>query len=272
MNIPAQQVDPRDAAFVIPKAETPWREPLWAALPHLWVGTTVMLSKLWAVSSFGSEDNPFNMVGMLSLAAFGVAVLAVLFYGWRRDWPLWTASWYGYAAWMLVVLVGLAAVRLGEDSWVFNMLLIFGVLVGLTVGYLFLFRRSRLHALLVALFLMPVLTLFGIEAIPDGIEAFLSFYFGLLAALAAFAAVRWWSWPAGVTVAIGVNLIAGATLTYVAFYQTEITNFYGDSLGDLLIYFGIYLVIVLFLFLGPLVFWRIWDRISRSRGAKAESA
>jgi hypothetical protein len=159
---------------------------------------------------------------------------------------------------MLFVLAGLASLWMGELPWQLNAILIFSVLGGIALGYLFLFRHYRLHAVLVALFLMPVMTLFFLESIPDNVEALLSLSFGLLAGIAASAVVRWWSWPAGVTVALGANLIAAAALTYVSIYHTEVPNFYGDSYTDAFLTFGLYITFALVLFLGPAVFWRIW--------------
>jgi hypothetical protein len=271
MNAQAQHVDPRDAAFIIPKATAPWSEPLLAGLPHIWVGISIALGNLSSAAApsstpaLSSGGSPFYTVSLASLAMFAATCLGVVFFAWRRSWPLWTASWYSYAAWMLVILAGLAAASLGDDLWAINIIFIFGAFGGLLVGYLLLFRSSRLHALLFALFLMPVTTLFFMESLSSGTEAFLSVYFGLLAGLTAIAAVRWWSWPAGVTVALGANLVAGATLTYVSLYLTEIPDFYGDSFADAMLTFGLYFALALLLYLGPLLFWRFWDAFSGRR-------
>lgn len=261
MDAHAQHYDPRDAPFITTQATTPWGEPLLAGLPHVWVGLSIALGKLGGAADPGAGFNLYGTLSIISLTVFALFCLGVTIYAWQRSWPLWTASWYGYTAWLLLIPIGLATVFLVGSSAVNNVMVItvFGALL---LGYLILFRASRLHALLVALFILPVLPQINLEAIPDSAEAFLSMFFGLLAGLAAMMVLRWWSWQAGVTLALGVNLLAGATLTYISFYQTEIPDFYGDSRSDVMLFFGIYLIISILIFLGPLVFWHTWGKFS----------
>jgi hypothetical protein len=164
----------------------------------------------------------------------------------------------GYAAWIAVILLGLLIYRLGNDNWIINLVLIFGALGGIALAYLLVFRSSRIHALLLALFLMPVATQLGLEAIPTNLEAFLGLLFGLLAAGVAALVVHSESWRAGVVFAIAANLISGLALTYVCFYQAEIPGFYGDSLGEAAGAFLVYAGLAVLLYLGPMLFWAIW--------------
>lgn len=259
MKAPAQPIDPLDAPFVLPATANPWGEPLLAALPHLWVAISVAIDKIYSPSAPSS----FLLdLGTISLIVFLVACLGVVLYAWRHAWPLWSASWMGYAAWIAVILVGLLVYRLGNDNWIINTILIFGALGGIALAYLLIFRASPAHALLLALFLMPVVTQLGLEAIPDSLEAFLGLLFGLLAAGVAALVVNRESWRLGVVLAIAANLISGLALTYVCFYQAEIAGFYGDSFGEAVAAFLVYAGLAVALYLGPPLFWEIWRRIT----------
>ncbi len=261
MKAPAQPIDPLDAPFVLPAASNPWMEPLLAALPHLWIAISAAIGKLYAPPQTASS---LTSPGTLSLMAFLVVCMGVVLYAWRQDWPLWTASWLGYAVWILVILTGLLAYRIGNDNWIINVILILGALGGIALAYLLVFRSSRTHALLLALFLMPVATQFGLEAIPDNLEALIAVLFGLLAAGVAVMIVRTASWRVGVVFAIAANLISGAVLTYISFYQAEIPNFYGDSLMEAAGAFLVYAGLAMLLYLGPPLFWAIWGRLTSS--------
>jgi hypothetical protein len=267
MDAHAQQYDPRDAPFIITRTTTPWGEPLLAGLPHIWVGVSLAVGKLSSTTGQAAGNNYFNLLSMASLTIFALVCLAVTVYAWLRSWPLWTASWYSYTAWLLLIPIGLATVFFVGSSAVNNVMVISALAV-LLLGYLILFRASRLHALLVALFILPVLPQVNLEAIPVGIEAFLSMFFGLLAALVAIMVLRWWSWQAGVTLALGANLIAGATLAFISFYQTDPANFYGSSTADVWLFFVIYLIISILLFIGPALFWSLWKRPSSSTSSR----
>lgn len=264
MKAPAQPIDPRDAPFVLPTTANPWGEPLLAALPHLWIALSVAFAKIYTPA--GSA--PFSSPGTISLVIFLVVCLGVVFYAWRHTWPLWTASWMGYAAWILIILAGLLIYRLGNDNWIINVILILGALGGIALAYLLLFRSSRTHALLLALFLMPVATQWGLEAIPDDLEAFLALLFGFLAAGVAVMVVRTASWRIGAVFAITANLLCGAVLTYISFYHAEIANFYGDSFTEAAAAFLVYAGLAVLLFLGPPIFWAVWGRLTASRSGQ----
>ena len=267
MKAPAQSIDPQDAPFVLPTTASPKIEPLLAALPHLWIALSAAISKLYPPANPESLRTP----GTLSLILFMLVCLAVAVYALRRNWPLWTASWMGYAVWVFVILAGLLTYRLGSDNWVINMLLVFGALGGIALAYLFIFRRSRTHALLLALFLMPVATQWELEAIPDTLEASLALLFGILAAGVAFIVVRTSSWRVGVVLAIAANLLAGASLTYISFYQAEIPGFYGDSLMEAGSAYLVYAGLAVLLFLGPALFWTAWDRLTSAARSSQET-
>lgn len=267
MKAPAQPIDPQDTPFVLPTTANPRIEPFLAALPHLWIAFSAAISKLYPPANPDSLRNP----GTLSLILFMAVCLAVGLYALRRGWPLWTASWVGYAVWVLVILAGLLIYRLGNDNWVINIFLIFGALGGIALAYLFIFRRSPTHALLLALFLMPVATQWELEAIPDNLEATLALLFGILAAGVAFIVVRTASWRVGVVLAIAANLLSGVALTYVCFYQAEIPGFYGDSLAEAAIAYFIYAGLAVLLYLGPALVWTAWAHLTAASRSPQET-
>ena len=241
----------------------PWREAFLAGLPFLLIALSAVFSAL--------EANP--AAGLLSWAAASLdtalfilllsASLLVSIYAVVHRFPLWTASWYSFAAWSAVALIGLWSARQGSD----NGLLVLGGFGVILLGYLLIFRLSRLHALLMALFLLPIASQFGLESIPAAWEAALALFFGLLAALVAAYVMRRYEWKPGVTLAISANLLAGLLLIFVAFTQTEMSGFYGDSLGDALPGYTLYAALTLALYLGPLLFWRIIGRLAGQRRA-----
>jgi hypothetical protein len=256
---PVQPVEHSQLPLAGVLGRPPWREVLYAGVPHLWLGIAVALGKI-----VGTNNNLVSDVSAASLVLFLIFSAGVAAYAWRHGWPLWTAAWYSYAFWLLVVavlsLIYLSGLYLlGENNWILNAVMLLGSIAAIGLGYLVLFRYSRLHALLVALFLLPVASQLGLEAIPDVWEAFIALFFGLLAALASAYIVWSLSWSRGVTAALLANLFAGAALTYISFYQTEIPGFYGDTFAEALQAFLGFLGVAAALFLGPWIFWGGWD-------------
>jgi len=237
----------------------PRREVFFAGIPHLWFGIVVALEKLGEIFVPDASSNLVPVLSTASLVIFLVLSAGLAIYAWRRGWPLWTAAWYSYAFWLLVIAIAYLVYLLGNDNWILNSVIALGSIAAIGVAYLVLFRYSRLHALLVALFLLPVASQLGLEAIPDTWEAFIALFFGLLAGLASAYAVRYLNWAKGVTAALIANLFAGATLTYICFYQAEIPGFYGDTFGEALLALAGYLGVAVALFLGPWILWGLWD-------------
>lgn len=260
----------RGGLLASPRA--PWVEPLLAALPHLWIGIAAAAIRL--IASGAPEVDAWWLSGAASVAlmVFMAASLAAAVYAWRGSWPLWSASWFFYTAWILVILFGLGINYLVPHAWVLNAALILGSLAGMAVGYLMLFRRARRHAALAALFLMPVATQLELEAIPDAWEAVIALAFGILAAGAAIGIVRNQSWFKGVIGALGANGVAGLLLTYVCFYRAEIPNFYGDSFLEASLAFLIYVGLAVALFVGPAIFWSVVERLRRAIKPRGEAS
>lgn len=256
---PALPVDNHQPPLANMIGHSPWRDVFLAGIPHLWLGIAVAFGKL-----AGDHETLVPNLSLAFLFLFLISSVLVVAYAWRNRWPLWTAAWYSYTFWLLVIglayLISLpSAYLLGAANWIANAILLLGSMAAIGLAYLFLFRHSRLHALLVGLFLLPVASQLGLEAIPDAWEAFIALFFGLLAAFVSAYSVWSLSWAKGVTTALFANLCAGAALTYISFFQVEIPGFYGEGILAIFLSFAGYLAVALALFLGPWIFWAGWD-------------
>jgi hypothetical protein len=133
-------------------------------------------------------------------------VAVVLFFAWRRGWPLWSASWYGYGTWTAMALISFVISRLDED-WRYTNALFLGWIGLCIIGYFYLFSKDRLKALLAVAFLFPMLGIMFLEFVPSAIEGWLAIGLGLLTTLTAAAIVRLGDFPIGLRLALGVNLV-----------------------------------------------------------------
>lgn len=243
--------------------QPPWREAFLAALPFLLIALSAVFSALKNASSTGLLASAANNLDVATFVLLLATSVLVTIYAVFRRFPLWTASWYPFAAWTVVVLIGLSGANQDGGNGYF-ILVAFGLIV---LGYLFLFRFSRLHALLTALFLLPVASQMGLESIPAGWEAALALTSGVLAALVAAFVLRHYEWTPSVVLAIAANLLAGILLIFVAYTQTEIPAFYGETLGEALTAFALYAALTFALYLGPLLIWRLIDHLFSRRVA-----
>jgi hypothetical protein len=163
--------------------------------------------------------HPLPMLATSTGILFLGVVVAGHLFAWRRNWPLWSASWYGYAVWAVMALTSLGLSRGDfEGVWVIHGLYL--CWIGLVIlGYVALLVRDRLRGLLAVAFLMPMLGLTLLEFVPNSIEGWLAIGLGLLTALAAGTIVRLGRFSIGLALVLGVNLVAGLALAYVAEYQ-----------------------------------------------------
>jgi hypothetical protein len=256
-----QPADTADLPLVTDLQSPPWREAFLAGLPFLLGALSAVFSALEESSSTGLLASAASKLDTSIFIILLASSVLVTLYALFRRFPLWTASWYSFAAWTAVVLIGLSGVNQDGSNGYF-VLVAFGLII---LGYLLIFRFSRLHALLVALFLLPVASQAVLEYIPAAWEATLAIVFGVLAALVAAFVLRRWEWQTGVALAIGANLLAGLLLVYVSFTQIEIFGFYGDSLNDAISAFAVYAAATFVIFLGPWLLWRLWDRLTLRR-------
>ena len=193
-----------------------WGAAILAGLPHL-------LIPLIGVANF-LHNGGFYQFSQNALAALGISlgllVAIILLYAWRQKWPLWSASWYSYGLFILMAISTYVIVELDfNQSWRYTNALFLGWIAVWGIGYLYLFFRDRLRALLTIFFLIPLLGVMMLEFIPDPIEGWLAVSLGLLTALTAATIVRLGSYRVTLGLVIGVNLIAALVLAYIGEYK-----------------------------------------------------
>ena len=188
-----------------------WGAAILAGLPHL----------LIPLIGIGNGIYQLSQTALATLGTtLAVLVAIILLYAWRQKWPLWSASWYGYSLFILLAISTYVIVELDlNQSWRYTNALFLGWIAVWGIGYLYLFFRDRLRALLTIFFLIPLLGVMMLEFIPDPIEGWLAVSLGLLTALTAATIVRLGSYRVTLGLVIGVNLIAALVLAYIGEYK-----------------------------------------------------
>ena len=193
-----------------------WGMAFLAGLPHLLMGLLIGVGKLGIVDTY--------QVSQIGNATIGIEltllVIGMLIYAWRRGWPLWSASWYLYGTWVLLVIIGLTIGSLNlEDSWRYTNAMFLGWILLCIIGYFIILSKSKLHGLLSVAFLFPLLSAMMLEFIPNPIEGWLAIGVGLLAALAAGAIVRIGELRLALGLVLSLNLAAGLAWAYIGEYK-----------------------------------------------------
>jgi hypothetical protein len=192
-----------------------WGATILAGLPHLLAGLLSGWSGL--LTQLIDPDQKFATIFLIGLA---IQVITLLIIAWRRGWPLWSASWYLYGTWIVLVFFGQVIEKLNlEESWRYSFAMLLGWLIFCVIGYFSLSFKSKLHALLAIAFLFPFIGLALLEFIPDNIEGWLGIALGLLAALVSGAIVRIGNFRSALGLVLGINLIAGLALAYISEYM-----------------------------------------------------
>jgi hypothetical protein len=204
------------APFTADERPGSWGAAFLAGLPLLLVGLLFGAGRI-AGPAAPRPSQATIVVGVSFLALLVALVLAV---AWRRRWPRWSASWYGYGAWLWLALPAYLVSRLDlPGSWRYFNALFLGWLALWAAGYLYLFFRDRLAALLSIFALIPLVGVTMLEFVPGPVEGWLAVGLGLLTALAAAIMVRLGTFRAALGLAIGVDLMACLALAYVDEYQ-----------------------------------------------------
>lgn len=235
-----------------------WQDMVLSGLPHLLAAACIGVNKIFQSQPSQSASTIFLFVPLLIVLVFMVA------YAGRQQWPLWSASWYGYWVWVGLVLPALGLSWLNAQlgifvDWQFDNLIAIVVLLLPVIGLFWLFRKNRRKGLLAVLFLMPVLfPQMMLEFVPDNIEAWLAFCSGLVAALSAALIVHWENWGTEIRVALGGNLLVGTAYAYVKVYKLEVPapGMHIINPPDLIINLFIFIMASAILIFGPLLFWK----------------
>ena len=177
-----------------------------AGLPHLLMGLLLGFGKLGVFDLVQVSQTGTAIIGI----GLALLVLGVLVFAWRRGWPLWGASWYLYGTWVSVVIIGLTIESSDlEESWRYTNAMFFGWILLCVIGYLAILSKSKLHGLLSAAVLFPMLSVMMLEFVPNPIEGWVAIGVGLLAALAAGVVVRVGELRLGLGLVLGLNLTVG---------------------------------------------------------------
>jgi hypothetical protein len=219
-----------------------WGAAFMAGLPHFIMGS-------FGLGNLLGLSNLIQTAVYLCYGLFAALTLAVLVISWRRGWPVWSASWYLYGVWMLIVAASLVIKALPlYESWRYANFLIF-LLVGICLlGYVFLCSRSRLHGLLAVFFFFPFMGIAELEFVPDPIEGVATIGLGMLFALVAGGIVRRPGIRLGLGVVLSTNILAGIALAYISEYQAtalppELSSFASPTFTGFLGYLVPYVLI-----------------------------
>lgn len=194
-----------------------WRAAILAGLPHLLMGLVIGAGRFLTLSD---TNQPLQIVSTILGISLALLVAIILFYAWRRSWPLWSASWYGYGFLFLMGIVSLIIFELNiQESWRFTLAAFFIWLGIWGTAYLYLFFRDRLRALLTIFFIVPLIGVMTLEFVPNSIEGWLAICLGLLAALTAGTIVRFGSYRVTLALVIGVNLVTALILAFIDEYK-----------------------------------------------------
>ena len=193
-----------------------WGAATLAGLPHLLMGLLIGLGKFFVFDLYGTSQTISIITGLaLTLLVAGMLILAL-----RRGWPLWSASWYFYGTWVLLMVAGLVIERLNlEESWRYTTVMFLGWILICILGYFWILSKSKLHGLLSVAFLFPMLSIVMMEFIPNPIEGWLAISVGLLASLTAGAIVRIGIFRLALGLIFSLNLTVGLIWAYISEYK-----------------------------------------------------
>lgn len=240
------------------RQERGWGAAFLAGLPHLLMGLLICWGNFFA----GSDAKSVQMIStLLGISLAGLVVFMIVRAA-REDWPLWSASWYGYAAWIALAIVILLTNSIQyERMWVINLALLVGWLGAVLLGYLYLFAADRVQSLLAVVFLFPLFGLYFLEFIPNPIEGLLAIGTGSLTAVTAALIHRSGDYRRGLFYSLLLTLVLGVSFAYVGVYQAnELPEFipFDPQFSDFTSMLGLYLAIGAVIYgLPPLVEW-IW--------------
>jgi hypothetical protein len=236
-----------------------WKSAFLSGLPHLLIALGTGGSRLLQSYMLPEVQQGDQRIVTFSLILFCTIIIAALFYAWRHSWPRWSGSWISYGMWMGMATLFLTADKLGLlDDWRVSNTLVLGMLAVVVVSYLLLMWRDTLMGLLAAFILFPMYSPSFLEFVPDQVDGMVYIGFGLLTALGAMGLVRLGDWRVGLILALGVNILAGISLSYVGVYQAvEVpAGTFSPSLVEMVVYLAGYILVSTLLIAGPALFMK----------------
>jgi hypothetical protein len=232
-----------------------------AGLAHLLtalaMGVPGTLRELFDVSSDAEWLRVLSIA--LGVALLGTIVVALVV-AWRRGWPRWSASYYGYG---LLVVAGPVGLFLLTDA--LGYVVMFVLMAGLLYGAA---QWNRLRGLLAALPMMILLWLPVLEFVPSPIRDQVNMGAWLLAALAAATIMRAGNWKAGVWSTVGVSLVVGLTCSFVRTYLHDLPPQYAaePTMARLVNRFAPPFLAITTLLIGPLLARALRDLARYGKG------
>ena len=227
-----------------------WADSFWAGLPHLLIAVTVT-----AIVAFGSISETVLVFLFLG------GLLATIYYTWKKHWPTWSASWYGYVG-VVILLFSLLPSQdwVGTANQIFVSIRFVLMLLCLATLVYWLSRRNPIEALLMA---MPVIILYwfpATEFILPMIRFWLTVWLFLLSALTAMTITRLNDARKAVWLVMGTSVLIGLPIAYARTYWNNIPAEHASipTIGEMVEVFSVRWLTSGALVLGPLLGWGLW--------------
>jgi hypothetical protein len=203
-----------------------WGEAALAALPHALVGLVLSVPgilRTWDLLPIYNQERASILDLSLPILLVGTLIV-LLVLAWRRRWPRWSASLYGYGllAGLVALALALKAIMAPGERLVITSTVWYSVFFVLLAGMLFgVAQRDRLRALLVALPVIAMLWMPMLEFVPLRIDAPLQLGAWLGTALVAAAVVRLGDARGGMWLPVAINLVIGIVYAYARTYYPQ---------------------------------------------------
>jgi hypothetical protein len=203
-----------------------------------------------------------NVAGIVLVLLLLAGLLATIYYTWRNQWPVWSASWYGYAA-LIAFLYAIEPL----EVWIYPPDESFdgvGTLMLLLLGFAaLLYWLTRCNPIEGLLMGMPLIILYWLpymEFVPNQLSFWLESGIFALSALAAMAITRLNNLQRAVWLVLGASVLSGFAVAYAGtFWQSGPSGGVSPSpFGQMLeIFSGSWLTSGA-LVLGPILAWGVW--------------
>jgi hypothetical protein len=234
-----------------------WGDSVWAGLPHLLIAFA-------GLTAFVASTALAVFFGFLIVFVFLVGILVTIYFTWRKRWPVWTASWYGYAG-LIILLFSI----LPSQGWappaegLFRVIQLILLPLCLATLLYWLTRRNPIEALLMA---MPVIIVYWVpvmEFIPNQIRNWLIFGIFIIIALTAITITRINTLRRAVWIVLGASVLGGLPISYARTYWQDIPFPYTPTIGQMAELFSVQWLASSALVISPILGWGIWNLSKR---------